>query len=73
MLATQVRQKDSVFYFVAYPAEDLLGRCASSAASTARARRSRRAAPGKDDEVAAFIARIERTDAAFQRQLSRRR
>ena len=24
MLATQVRQKDSVFYFVAYPAEDLL-------------------------------------------------
>ena len=24
MLATQIRQKDSVFYFVAYPAEDLL-------------------------------------------------
>ena len=26
MLATQVRQKDSVFYFAAYPAEDLLDR-----------------------------------------------
>ena len=24
MLATQVRQKDGVFYFAAYPAEDLL-------------------------------------------------
>ena len=24
MLATQIRQKDSVFYFCAYPAEDLL-------------------------------------------------
>ena len=24
MLATQVRQKDSVFYFVSYPTEDLL-------------------------------------------------
>lgn len=24
MLATQIRQKDSVFYFVSYPAEDLL-------------------------------------------------
>ena len=24
MLATQVRQKDSVYYFVAYPADELL-------------------------------------------------
>jgi hypothetical protein len=24
MLATQIRQKDSAFYFVSYPAEDLL-------------------------------------------------
>ena len=26
MLATQIRQKDSRFFFVAYPAEDLLER-----------------------------------------------
>ena len=24
MIATQIRQKDSVFYFVSYPSEDLL-------------------------------------------------
>ena len=30
-------------------------------------------APRKDDEVAAFIARIERSDKAFQRQLARRK
>ena len=26
MIATQIRQKDAVFYFVAYPSEDLLTR-----------------------------------------------
>ena len=26
MLATQIRQKDGVFYFVAYPTEDLLAK-----------------------------------------------
>ena len=46
-------------------------RSGSSAASTARARRSRRRASPQDDDIAQFIARIERTDKAFQRQLSR--
>ena len=36
MLATQVRQKDSVFYFAAYPAEDLLDRVRFISASTRR-------------------------------------
>jgi len=26
MIATQIRQKDAVFYFVAYPSEELLGK-----------------------------------------------
>ena len=42
-------------------------RCASSAASTARARRSRRAKCPRTTTSRQFIARIERTDKAFQR------
>jgi DGQHR domain-containing protein len=72
VLATQIRQKDSVFYFSAYPADDLLDKVrfihrfyAEGAPSLA----------GEDveagDEVANFIAKIEQTDAAFQRELSR--
>ncbi len=73
MLATQVKQKDAVFYFAAYPAEDLLrkvqfisrfyGEGESIAPEPAEA----------GDEIAAFIGRIERTDKAFQRALSRQK
>jgi DGQHR domain-containing protein len=72
MLATQVRQKDSVFYFAAYPAEDLLDRVRFISRFYADGERS--LAPedaDEGDEVARFIAKIERTDAAFQRELSR--
>jgi DGQHR domain-containing protein len=72
MLATQVRQKDSVFYFAAYPAEDLLERVRFISRFYAEGERS--LAPDEvdaDDDVAHFIAKIERTDAAFQREMSR--
>jgi len=72
MLATQVRQKDSVFYFAAYPAEDLLDRVRFISRFYAEGERS--LAPEEaegDDDVAQFIGKIERTDAAFQRQMSR--
>jgi len=72
MLATQVRQKDSVFYFAAYPAEDLLERVRFITRFYAEGERS--LAPDEaeaDDEVAGFIGKVERTDAAFQRELSR--
>ena len=72
MLATQIRQKDSVFYFCAYPAEDLLDKArfihrfyAEGAPSLAGDE------VAADDEVGQFIQRIESTDAAFQRELSR--
>jgi DGQHR domain-containing protein len=72
VLATQIRQKDSVFYFCAYPVDDILDRArfisrfyAEGAPSLAGEEVE------EDDEVAKFIARIEATDAAFQRQLSR--
>src|ERR1700691_2134928 len=72
MLATQVRQKDSVFYFAAYPAEDLLDRVRFITRFYAEGENS--LAPEEadgDDEVAHFIGKIERTDSAFQRDLSR--
>ena len=74
MLATQVRQKDSVFYFVAYPTDDLLAkvRFISRFYEEEGAGGGIAAAPVQaDDDVAQFIARIERTDTAFQRDLSR--
>ncbi|HEX3474662.1 MAG TPA: DGQHR domain-containing protein [Kofleriaceae bacterium] len=72
MLATQIRQKDSVFYFCAYPAEDVLDKVRFISRFYAEGEPSLAGeAVGEGDEVAAFISRIEATDAAFQRQLSR--
>jgi len=72
VLATQIRQKDSVFYFCAYPADDILDKVrfisrfyAEGAPSLAGEQ------VDHGDEVASFISKIEATDAAFQRQLSR--
>ncbi|MCX7869078.1 MAG: DGQHR domain-containing protein, partial [Terrimicrobiaceae bacterium] len=73
MLATLVRQKDSSFYFISFPAEDLLAKVrftqryydedAPSGALPAEA-------PGKADDVTEFIGRVERADRAFQRRLA---
>jgi len=71
MLATQVRQKDSRFYFVAYPAEDLLRRVRFISRYYGEGETIEPHALRKDDEVGAFIARIEQSDKAFQRQLAR--
>jgi DGQHR domain-containing protein len=72
VLATQIRQKDSVFYFCAYPADDLLDKVRFISRFYAEGAPS---LAGDEveagDEVATFISRIESTDAAFQRQLSR--
>ena len=71
MIATRIRQKDAVFYFAAYPSEELLekvrfisrfyGEEGSIAPEEAEA----------NDDVAQFIASVERNEKAFQRQLSR--
>lgn len=71
MLATRVRQKDSVFYFVAYPAEDLLGKVRFISRFYAEGDRIAAEEVAAGDEVGQFISRIESTDKAFQRQLSR--
>lgn len=74
MLAIQVRQKDAQFYFVAYPAEDILEKVRFISrfyAEEGGSIRPQEAAP--EDDVAQFISRIERSDAAFQRELSKRK
>src|SRR5262249_50465794 len=72
MLATQVRQKDGVFYFVAYPAEDLLGKVRFiSRFYDEGGGRIAADEVDADDEVGSFIARIEQSARAFQRRLSK--
>ncbi len=69
MLATQIRQKDGVFYFAAYPPKICSRRSASSAASTARGEQASRAEEVPEGRTRSrdFIAKIETTDKAFQR------
>lgn len=71
MIATQIRQKDAVFYFVSYPAEDLLAKVRFISRFYAEGEPIEPESVEAQDEVAQFIARIERSDKAFQRRLSR--
>ena len=72
MIATQIRQKDSLFYFASYPSAQLLTRVRFI--SRYFDEEGGVIAPEpilEADDVAQFIAKIERNDKAFQRQLSR--
>lgn len=72
MIATQIRQKDALFYFASYPSEQLLDRVRFISRfydEGGEAIRPEEAPP--EDDVGQFIARVERSDHAFQRQLSR--
>ena len=71
MLATQVRQKDSVYYFVAYPADELLKKIRFISRFYGEGEQITPDAPEEDDEIGAFISRVEKSDAAFQRQMSK--
>jgi DGQHR domain-containing protein len=73
MLATQIRQKDGVFYFVAYPAEDLLERVRFISRFYGEGEALAADAVPEGDEVGKFIARIERSDQAFQREVSKQK
>jgi DGQHR domain-containing protein len=72
MIATQLRQKDAVFYFASYPSEQLLSRVRfiSRYFDEEGGVIAAEKVPEEDD-VAQFISRIERSDKAFQRELSR--
>ena len=64
MLATQIRQKDSVFYFCAYPADDILDKVRFISRFYAEGAPSLAGEEIEDtDEVAQFISKIEASDA----------
>jgi DGQHR domain-containing protein len=71
VLATQIRQKDGIFYFAAYPAEDILERVRFISRFYGEGLQITPEEVPEGDDVARFIARIEKSDQAFQRQLSR--
>ncbi len=71
MLATRIRQKDGIFYVVSYPAKDILNKVRFISRYYGEDEQIAPQSVPQNDEIAQFISRIERTDAAFQRQLSR--
>src|SRR6266852_4214288 len=71
MIATQIRQKDAVFYFASYPSEDLLTKVRFISRFYDEGETIAPEETPAEDDVAQFIARIERSDKAFQRQISR--
>ncbi len=71
MLATQIRQKDGVFYFASYKAKDLLAKVRFISRFYGEGEEIAPSRIAQDDDIAQFIAKIERTDEAFQRTLSR--
>ena len=72
MIATQIRQKDAVFYFAAYPSEELLTRVRFISRFYGEEGDDIKAEEvAEDDDVARFIAKIERSEKAFQRLLSK--
>ncbi len=71
MQATQIRQKDGVFYFVSYRARELLAKVRFISRFYGEGEEIAPARIAQDDDIAQFISKIERTDLAFQRALSR--
>jgi DGQHR domain-containing protein len=72
MIATQIRQKDALFYFASYPSEKLLEQVRFiSRFYDEQGAPIQPEAVDEQDDVATFIAKIERNDKAFQRELSR--
>jgi DGQHR domain-containing protein len=72
MIATQIRQKDAVFYFASYPSDKLLEQVRFiSRYYDEEGGQIKPAEVPEEDDVAQFISRVERSDKAFQRDLSR--
>ena len=72
MLATQIRQKEGMFYFASFKAQDVLSRVRFTSrfyfeGETIEAEAER------DDPIAKFIGSIEKSEKAFQRLLGRRK
>ena len=70
MIATQIRQKEAVFYFVAYPSEDLLAKVRFISRFYGEGEEIKPEEVPAEDDVGQFIAKVERSEKAFQRALS---
>ena len=72
MLATRIQQKEGMFYFISYKAAELLERVRFTSRYYYEGEEIGAEATG-DDEVARFIAGIEKSEKGFQRVLNRRK
>ena len=72
MLATRIRQKDGIFYFVSYKGPDVLSRVRFTSRFYFEGERIEASADG-DDPIAQFIGTVEKSEKAFQRLMSRRK
>jgi DGQHR domain-containing protein len=71
MLATQVRQKDAVFYFASYSVKALLEKARFSTRFYDEGTPIAAESPKAEDDIARFITKIEHSDKAFQRAMAR--
>ncbi len=74
MLATRIRQKEGAFYFVSYKVPDLLAKARFISRFHFEGEQTDAEPPAAhDDDVAKFIASVERSEGAFQRTLNKRK
>lgn len=73
MLATRIHQKESVFYFIAYKASDLLEKVRFTSRYYFEGEEIEADKPKVDDEVARFISGIERSEKGFQRAMNKQK
>src|SRR6186997_2129055 len=72
MLSTRIRQKDGIFYFVSFKAKDLLTRVRFTSRFYFEGE-TIEADADLEDPIGKFISKVERSEKAFQRLLSRRK
>lgn len=73
MLATRIQQKEGTFYFIAYKATDLLEKIRFTSRYYFEGEEITQSRISEHDEVAQFIAGIERSEKGFQRVLNRQK
>jgi DGQHR domain-containing protein len=73
MLATRIKQKEGTFYFIAYKAADLLAKVRFTSRYYYEGEEIPQAKLSEHDEVARFIAGVERSEQGFQRVLNRQK
>jgi DGQHR domain-containing protein len=73
MIATRIRQKEGTFYFIAYQAAELLAKVRFTSRYFFEGEEIPQARLSEHDEVAQFIAGIERSEQGFQRVLNRQK